>query len=108
MIAYGFKQGKDYQILLLKNEKQYGWGGSNKIDHIITQDMAKKISMVQHNEKGAEVRQYFIACEEALEKIRDNIVPQTRIEALRAAADALEREEQDRNEMDESHDYPLF
>lgn len=43
MITHCFKENKDYQILLLKKVNKYGIGGSNKIGHIITLNMAKEL-----------------------------------------------------------------
>lgn len=58
MIEYGFVENQDF--LLNNFVKQTGRGGHNKVDHIIKLDMAKEIAMVQRNDKGKEVRQYFI------------------------------------------------
>lgn len=41
-------------------------GGHNKVEYHLTLDMAKELAMVEKNEKGRQVRQYFIACEKAL------------------------------------------
>lgn len=59
---YGFTAGQDY---LSKNgmvERQ-GRGSVEQVDHILTLDMAKEVSMVQNNEKGRQARRYFIECE---------------------------------------------
>lgn len=59
---YGFIAGQDY---LSKNgmvERQ-GRGSVEQVDHILTLDMAKEVSMVQNNEKGRQARRYFIECE---------------------------------------------
>lgn len=36
----------------------------DKIDYVITINMAKELSMVENNEKGKQARRYFIECEE--------------------------------------------
>lgn len=61
MVEYGFTDGEDF--LLNKFVKQTGRGGHNKVDHIIKLDMAKEIAMIQRNNKGKEVRKYFIQVE---------------------------------------------
>lgn len=62
MIEYGFMENEDY-ILLTKTGEQKGRGGHNKVDYILTLDMAKHIAMVQRTEIGMRVRNYFIECE---------------------------------------------
>lgn len=58
---YGFVAGIDY--LLLKTEEQLPSGTKHRTEYVITIDMAKELSMVERNEKGREVRLYFIECE---------------------------------------------
>ena len=66
----GFKEGVDYEIvLLIKKDQQKGSGGSNKIDYLITIEMAKEIAMLQRTDKGWEVRDYFLQCEKTLENL---------------------------------------
>lgn len=62
MIEYGFQENVDY-TLLSKNGTQKGSGGHNKVDYILTLDMAKHIAMVQRTEIGMQVRNYFLECE---------------------------------------------
>lgn len=59
---YGFGEGQDY---VLKNEYVPGSNGRQyeQVNHILTLDMAKELSMVQNNSKGRQARQYFIECE---------------------------------------------
>lgn len=64
MTEYGFDEGSDYS-LLSNFGNQTGRGGHNKLDHAITIDMAKEISMIQRNEKGKRARQYFLQVEKA-------------------------------------------
>ena len=37
---------------------------SNKVEYVITINMAKELAMVERNEKGKQARRYFIECEE--------------------------------------------
>ena len=64
MIDYGFQENSDY-VLLHKIGEQKGSGGHNKVDYILTLEMAKHIAMVQRTEIGMKVRNYFIECEKA-------------------------------------------
>ncbi|HEL9636613.1 TPA: phage antirepressor KilAC domain-containing protein [Streptococcus suis] len=62
MTEYGFTENEDY-VLLSNFGNQTGRGGHNKVDHIIKQDMAKEIAMIQRTDRGKQVRQYFIQIE---------------------------------------------
>lgn len=64
MTDYGFEENIDYS-LLSNFGNQTGRGGHNKINHVLTIDMAKEISMIQRNEKGKLARRYFIEVERA-------------------------------------------
>lgn len=58
MCEYGFSQGIDFLPILEKST-----GGRPTTNHAISLDMAKEIAMIQRNEKGKEVRRYFIQVE---------------------------------------------
>lgn len=58
MVGYGFVEGKDFYSVLSKSN-----GGRPAEEHIMTVDMAKHIAMIQRNEKGMQVRNYFIEVE---------------------------------------------
>ena len=58
MVEYGFSEGTDFCSILSEST-----GGRPKTNHAIKLDMAKEIAMIQRNEKGKEVRQYFIQVE---------------------------------------------
>ncbi len=64
MAEYGFIEKEDYS-LLSNFGMQLGRGGHNKLDHVMTIDMAKEISMIQRNDKGKQARQYFLQVEKA-------------------------------------------
>lgn len=59
MCEYGFEEGKDFCSFLSEST-----GGRPSTDHQLTLEMAKEICMIQRNEKGKQVRQYFIALEQ--------------------------------------------
>jgi anti-repressor protein len=66
--------------------------GNETFDFAITLDLAKKISMTVKNEKGEQIRNYFLACEK---KLKEGSVPQTYAQALLEAGRlALEVEKQ--------------
>lgn len=75
MCEYGFTDGKDFSSILSEST-----GGRPRVDHAMTLDMAKEISMIQRTEKGKQARQYFIDVEKAYkEKYK---LPQTPEEKL--------------------------
>ena len=64
MSEYGFLENQDYGVTDIFVPNSNG-GKQYQVDHILTIDMAKEISMIQRNEKGKQARQYFIAIEKA-------------------------------------------
>ena len=89
---YGFIENQDYSLLANFGE-QTSRGGHNKIEYVLTLDMAKELSMVEKTEKGKQARRYFIEMEklatqakalpfnknkelqaELFELIRDNLI----------------------------------
>ncbi|WP_058912845.1 antA/AntB antirepressor family protein [Entomohabitans teleogrylli] len=64
---YGFIENHDY-ILLSKTGKHLksSRGGYNRKDYHLTLDTAKELAMVERNEKGRQIRSYFIECEKRL------------------------------------------
>lgn len=67
MIEYGFAEGQDFNLLKIEKVQMEGrrYVTREVIDHAMTMDMAKEISMIQRNEKGKQARQYFIQVEKA-------------------------------------------
>ena len=79
---YGFIENHDFLITLSKTPN----GGRPSQEYFITLDMAKQLAMVENNEKGMQVRKYFIECEKKLKET----VPQVQVvgkaeDATRAA-----------------------
>lgn len=62
MKEYGFVENIDYCTVSQKCEIANG-GFQEKINHAIKLDMAKEIAMIQRNEQGKKIRQYFIQVE---------------------------------------------
>lgn len=78
---YDFIENVDF--IIVSNAPQNGGashGGQNKLDYIISMDMAKELSMVENNVKGKEARRYFIECEN---KLKSKQIPTNYLEALK-------------------------
>ena len=58
---YGFIENQDF-VSFTENPVKIQRGRPSK-EYQISLDMAKELSMVERNEKGRDVRQYFITCE---------------------------------------------
>jgi anti-repressor protein len=80
---YGFTEGIDFVSFSQIWEKPQGGRPSNS--YAITLDMAKELAMIENNEQGRKVRQYFIAVEKEARKLVFS-VPQNFAEALELAA----------------------
>lgn len=66
MIEYGFIENEDY---IRVSQKCPTPGGEQEItEHAIKLDMAKEIAMIQRNEKGKQIRKYFISVEKKLKE----------------------------------------
>ncbi|XBG86596.1 antA/AntB antirepressor family protein [Enterococcus cecorum] len=74
MTTYGFDENVDFIGLSEKSDKL---GGRPRVDHAMTLDMAKEISMIQRTEKGKQARQYFIQVEKEYKEIQRKL-PNTR------------------------------
>lgn len=57
---YGFEEGEDFSPVLAKTPPE---NGRPRTDYHLTLDMAKELAMVENNDRGRQVRRYFIACE---------------------------------------------
>ena len=62
MVTYGFVENVDFVATAQKRATAQG-NMTTSIDHEMSIDMAKEISMIQRNERGKQARQYFIEIE---------------------------------------------
>ncbi len=101
MCEYGFIENQDYCLVSQKCETNNPRNPyTNITNHAIKLDMAKEIAMIQRNEKGKQVRQYFIQVEKDFnspEKImaRALKLAENRINTLNIDIEKLEREIED-------------
>lgn len=70
MVEYGFTENADFATINELSQKKEGSRlvKRNIVNHAITLDMAKEISMIQRTEKGKQARQYFIEVEKEYKK----------------------------------------
>ncbi|EMY3377880.1 antA/AntB antirepressor family protein [Escherichia coli] len=66
---YGFVENQDF-VIACQNWQAKGRGGHNRKDYHLTLDTAKELAMVERNEKGRQIRRYFIECEKKLRNIQ--------------------------------------
>ncbi len=96
---YDFTEGEDYLLHKFGEQvpHQGGMRTMQRIDYHLTIDMAKELAMVENNDKGKQVRRYFIAMEEKAREATSRRLPSisqqlaahnTRLKLL----DKLERE----------------
>lgn len=74
---YEFNQNEDYILTVSQIGKRKN---VIKYDYYLTMDMAKELAMVENNEKGRQVRKYFIETEKKYKKQMSQ--PPTTLEAL--------------------------
>ncbi|EKK2771350.1 antA/AntB antirepressor family protein, partial [Escherichia coli] len=67
---YEFTENQDFILLPKTGEQRKGRGGHNRKDYHLTLDTAKELAMVERNEKGRQIRRYFIECEKKLRNIQ--------------------------------------
>ena len=82
MAEYGFVAGQDFSPISGNTSPA---GGRPRIEHIVSLDMAKEISMIQRTDKGKQARQYFIECERKAKRAPAEL---TRLELLQIAMES--------------------
>lgn len=67
-------ENEDYQSFSQNNEKPMG--GRPKLEYLIKLDTAKEMAMLERNDKGKQVRKYFIQVEE---KYKNNVINRSQL-----------------------------
>lgn len=80
-----FEENFDYVVILKKEENLKG--GRPVTEYIISVDMTKHLGMMERNEKGHEIRKYFIEQEELARHLKDGL--QVRIGQLSAQVEMI-------------------
>ncbi|WP_338753197.1 phage antirepressor KilAC domain-containing protein [Leuconostoc mesenteroides] len=88
MIEYGFAEGVDFYSFLSKTSN----GGRPSIEYNLTISTAKEIAMLQRNEKGKQVRNYFIQVEERYKQLASDPSYQMAL-GLKASQQLLEHKD---------------
>lgn len=88
MCDYGFEENVDYISFSQKSEKPQG--GRPSVDHVLKIDMAKEIAMIQRNDKGREIRKYFIECEKRLREQTPMLSAKEQLQLKLFSKDSLE------------------
>lgn len=74
---YGFVEGEDFKEVFLKFENNPSGGRPTRNYHL-TLDTAKELAMVEKNDRGRQVRRYFIAMENRARELSQGSVPTLR------------------------------
>ena len=67
---YGFQQNEDYLIVTERTN------GRPRKEYHITLDMGKELGMVERNERGRQIRKYFIECERRASQPKQIALPE--------------------------------
>ncbi|MFA5252485.1 MAG: antA/AntB antirepressor family protein, partial [Phycisphaerae bacterium] len=89
---YGFAENQDFILFANSGENSEG---RPRLDYIFKLEPAKEIAMVENNEKGKEIRRYFIKIEERYKQIAapSGYIPQSQIQILQQAISILAEQE---------------
>lgn len=110
MVEYGFEEEIDFiRVAQKRPTNNLKNPVTTVIDHAISIDMAKEISMIQRTEKGKAARQYFINCEKKLKEVK-KLTPMELMELqFKALKEQEEKIAQVENRVDKlEEDMPLF
>ena len=110
MVEYGFEEEIDFiRVAQKRATNNLKNPVTTVIDHAISIDMAKEISMIQRTEKGKIARQYFINCEKKLKEVK-KLSPMELMELqFKALKEQKEKIEEVENRVDKlEEDMPLL
>ena len=110
MVEYGFEEEIDFiRVAQKRATNNLKNPVTTVIDHAISIDMAKEISMIQRTEKGKIARQYFINCEKKLKTVK-KLSPMELMELqFKVLKEQKEKITQVENKVDKlEEDMPLF
>ncbi|WP_294155058.1 ORF6C domain-containing protein [uncultured Clostridium sp.] len=110
MVEYGFEEEIDFiRVAQKRATNNLKNPVTTVIDHAISIDMAKEISMIQRTEKGKAARQYFINCEKKLKEVK-KLSPMELMELqFKVLKEHEEKIAQVENKLDKlEDDMPLF
>ena len=110
MVEYGFEEEIDFiRVAQKRATNNLKNPVTTVIDHAISIDMAKEISMIQRTEKGKIARQYFINCEKKLKEVK-KLSPMELMELqFKVLKEQQEKIAQVENKVDKlEEDMPLF
>ena len=110
MVEYGFEEAIDFiRVAQKRASNNLKNPVTTVIDHAISIDMAKEISMIQRTEKGKIARQYFINCEKKLKEVK-KLSPMELMELqFKVLKEQQEKIIQVENKVDKlEEDMPLF
>ena len=110
MVEYGVEEEIDFiRVAQKRATNNLKNPVTTVIDHAISIDMAKEISMIQRTEKGKIARQYFINCEKKLKAVK-KLSPMELMELqFKVLKEHKEKITQDENKVDKlEEDMPLF
>ena len=86
---YGFEEGTDF--LVFHNFMKNPQGGRPTAEYTLTIAMAKELAMVENNDKGRQVRRYFLQCEKMAKKeVKDAAVFKKKMESWRHYIDRMD------------------
>ena len=110
MVEYGFEEEIDFiRVAQKRATNNLKNPVTTVIDHAISIDMAKEISMIKKKKKGKAARQYFINCEKKLKEVK-KLSPMELMELqFKTLMEQKEKIAQVENRVDKlEEDMPLF